>query len=104
MRADLRGYALGDHATVVEHDHRLGEAHHQAHVVLDDEHGDVAAADLADQRDEPLLFGAGHAGGRLVEEQQTWPRGQSDRELDLPLLTVWQRAGSLIASMREPEE
>src|SRR2546425_3609447 len=46
--------------------------------VLDDEHGHVTAADLAEQRHEPLLLGAGHARRRLVEQQQPRARGRSE--------------------------
>src|SRR5207237_465372 len=71
MRADLRGYALGDHATVVEHDPRLGEAHLQAHVVLHDVPGDVAAVELAALPGEPPQRG-GHA-RTLERAEETGP-------------------------------
>ena len=43
------GRALGDLLAEVEHDDPVGDAHDQAHVVLDEQHGEPSVADLADQ-------------------------------------------------------
>ena len=66
----LRRGALGDLAAAVEHDHGVAEAHHERHVVLDDEEREpfgVQAADVAlDRLDQHRV----DAGGRLVEQHE----------------------------------
>ena len=63
-------------------------AHHQAHVVLDQEHGHVLLAYAPDQLDQALPLGAGHARGRLVQQQEPGACGQRHRQLHEPLLAV----------------
>src|ERR1043165_8134186 len=67
---DLGRYAVGDLAAVVEHHHAVGDVHHHAHVVLDqDERGAEVVVDVEDEAAHVLLFLVVHARHRLVEEQ-----------------------------------
>ena len=47
----------------------VGDAHHQRHVVLDQDHGEAGIGELAQNGAERGLVGAHQAGGRLVEQQ-----------------------------------
>jgi hypothetical protein len=65
---DLLRRAFDQHAPAHQHDDAAREAEHQAHVVLDEEHRDVARQ-AGDGGENAGAFFARHAGGRLVEQQ-----------------------------------
>src|SRR5262249_406554 len=56
VRLDLRRRPVRDDAALIEADHAVGHAHHGAHVVLDQQQRDVAAADLFERRREARLL------------------------------------------------
>ena len=63
--------ALGDLAAEIERDDLVGDRHHQVHVVLDEQHGDLAlVAHPADERAQFADLLVVEAAGRLVEQQQ----------------------------------
>ena len=96
---------LGDPDAEVEHQHALGDVHDQAHVVLDEDHGDPEL--LADVEDEPghvLGLLEVHAGDRLVEEQQLGIHGQRPAELDALLEPVRQQRHRVLAPLLDLEE
>src|SRR3954453_19586831 len=67
----LGGRPLHELAPVIEHDDAVGEGGDEAHVVLDDDDGDVVLPAQAPHRGDQLLhLGVRKAGGGLVEEQQ----------------------------------
>src|SRR5690349_12160956 len=80
---NLRGRALGDLAPEVEDVHAVGDAHHEVHVVLDQQDRQLERrADPPDQAGElPDLVVAEAAGG-LVEQQQARAGSESPGELD----------------------
>ena len=91
---DLLRRALGDDAAVVEHADALADAHDQAHVVLDEHHGDLElVADFDDAVHQFLGLVGVHARGRLVQQKQRGVRGQRAHDLQAPLRAVGQRAG-----------
>src|SRR5215831_20951538 len=54
---DLGRDAVGDLAAVVEHHHAVGDVHHHAHVVLDqDQRGAEVVVDVEDETAHVLLF------------------------------------------------
>ena len=62
------GAAVGDLAAVVEHDDVVGDAHHDAHIVLDQQDADpLLVADREKELVELGRFARVEAGGRLVE-------------------------------------
>ena len=64
----LGGSSFRDLPAEVEHVHAVGDAHHEVHVVLDEEDRQLERApDPADQRAELLDFLVVQASGRLVE-------------------------------------
>ena len=76
--------ALGDLAAEVERDDLVGHAHHQVHVVLDQQHRQLAARSRmrrsrSHQRVDLLVV---QPAGRLVEQQQLRLAGQRARQLD----------------------
>ena len=80
------GRAVGDLLAVVEHDDVVGDLHHHAHVVLDEEDRDLVLA--ADEAEELVEFGRlarVEAGGRLVEaeEQRIGAHGAGDLQPSL---------------------
>ena len=81
--ANLVRGAVGDHAAEIEHHDLVGEAHHQAHVMLDQEHGDAQlVADRADESAELRHLVVIEAAGGLIEQQELRLRGERARELD----------------------
>ena len=68
------------------------ELAHKGHVVLD--HDDaVGAVDLAQQLGGLVRFGIGHAGDRLVHQQEARVLGKQHADLQPLLLTVAEDAG-----------
>src|SRR5258706_14152547 len=90
---DLGRDPLGDLLAELQDYDPVADPHHQAHVVLDEQHGHPGIADLADQREEVRLLRRVEAGGRLVQADQARPGGQRAGDLQPPLLTVGQVAG-----------
>src|SRR5690349_693861 len=82
VRLDFLGCALSDHHAVVEHADALGEAHHEAGVVFDEEYADIAlVADAADEADQLFLLASGETGGGLVEQKETRLSRKGARDL-----------------------
>ena len=87
--ADLLGQPLGDLLAVVEHGDVLGHAHHDLHVVLDQEDGQPAlVAQGGHELGQPRGLVGVHAGGGLVEQQQRRVAGQRAGDLDAALVAV----------------
>src|SRR5688572_12545666 len=83
---------LGDLAAVVEHHDPVADAHHQAHVVLDQEHRDTAASDGGDQLSERDALGRVHPCGGFVQGEQPGLGGKRSRDLETALVAVGQAA------------
>ncbi len=95
--------ALGDLGAEIEHHDAVGEIHHKAHVVLDQQHRHAAVAQLAQQRREPLLLQMAQARGGLVEQQQQRIDAQRARDLDDALLAERQAARQLVDLVAEAD-
>src|ERR1700722_18553794 len=74
MRPDLGRTTVGQPLAVVEHRNAVTGRHHDIHVMLDQQDGHATGANGPDETDHSLALGAIEAGGRLVEQQQLWPR------------------------------
>ena len=86
----------------MEHGDRVGEPHHDLHVVLDDQDGQVRRQP-ADQIDRaPGLRGA-HPRRRLVQAEEHRLRGEGDADLEVPLLAVREVRGELRLLPTEPD-
>mmetsp|Transcript_1047 Transcript_1047/g.2758 ORF Transcript_1047/g.2758 Transcript_1047/m.2758 type:complete len:297 (+) Transcript_1047:2737-3627(+) len=82
--------ALGDLLAVVQHRHAVAQAHHQLHVMLDQQDGAAVLADAVDQLAQHDLFGRIHAGGGLIERDQLGVGGQGPGDLQAALVAVAQ--------------
>ena len=86
--------ALGELAAEIQRDHMVGDRHHQAHVMFDQQHGHLAlVANAADQVAEHMDFLVVEAAGGLVEQQDLRIGGQRARQLDA-LLGAERQAGN----------
>ncbi len=105
LRAHLVRRAVADLAAVVEHDHPVGDVHHDAHVVLDqhDRRAELVV-DVEDEAAHVLLLLDVHAGHRLVEQQQRRLGRERARELDALLQSVRQAADRRLADVLDLEE
>ena len=75
--------SLGELAAEIQRDDVVGDRHHETHVMLDQQHGDVAVvADAADQVAEHVDFLVVEAAGGLVEQQDLRLGRQRARQLD----------------------
>ena len=83
----LGGRAVGEQPAQVQHADAVGEAEHDVQVVLDEQDRDLAWEGLH-QLGEAAALGGGHAGGRLVEQQQRRAGRQGHRHLELTALAV----------------
>ena len=83
---------LGQHAALVQHGDLARDAPDELHVVLDDEDG-VPPGELQAQLGGLLGLLVGHAGDRLVEQQQRGSCDEHHADLEPLLLAVGQRAG-----------
>ena len=93
--ANLLRRAFGEDRAAHQHGDALGEAEHEVHVVLDDEHGDVLRQRV-DGVEDDVALGARHAGGRLVEQQHLGLQAERDRDLDQALAAIGQLRDALL--------
>src|SRR5512134_3720045 len=70
IRLDGGRRPLGDLLPVLQHHDVLAGPHHEAHVVLDEQDGDAARPDPADEPDELLGLLLVHPTGRLVQDEE----------------------------------
>src|SRR5215469_108880 len=92
--AHLVWRALSDFASETEHHDLVGNAHDQAHVMLDQEQGElVFRVDAFDEPAEVSYFGVVESAGGLVQQQQARAAYQRTRELDALLNGERQAAG-----------
>ena len=91
---DLVGRALGNDLAKVEHGDALADPHDQTHVVLNEEDSDLEGVpDLDDVLHELGGLGGVHAGGGLVQEEQTGIGCQGPDDLQPALGAVRKTAG-----------
>ena len=94
--AHRRRVALGDLLAVVEHRDLLGDAHHDLHVVLDEQDGEAPlVAQALHERGEGIGFLGVHARRGLVEQQQLGVGGQRPGDLDASLVAVGEVDGQM---------
>ena len=83
----------------MEHGDGAGDAADELHVVLDHDQG-VALVEFGDQVDQPVDLLVGHAGGRLVEQDQVGLGRDHHGELDELALAVRQLADDAMGDRR----
>ena len=90
--------AFGDLLAVVEDEHAVAEAHHELHVVLDQEDRRAVAADVLEQRAQRRGLGGVHSGRRLVEGEQPRIGGERAGDLELALVAVREVAREVVGA------
>src|SRR5258705_4223175 len=101
---DLARRPLGDLLAVIEHRDPVGDLHDHAHVVLDQDNGDAEVGhEPTQQMHQGARFPLGHAGRRLVEEQQRGLGGERAGELEPSAIAVRQVARDDIRADRQPD-
>ena len=77
------GRSFGQQLPEMEHEQSPAQAHHQAHLMLDQQHGQLElVADALDQVAELDPFAMVEAGRRLIEQQQPRLCGERARDFD----------------------
>ena len=84
---DLRGGSGGDDASVVQHGDPVRDAHHEVHVVADQEDRGARRAEPRDEVGEAGDLLLRESRGRLVEQEHRGPPGERPRDLDQALVT-----------------
>src|SRR5882762_859565 len=99
----FRGTPFGDLLAVIQHQHPVADIHHQAHVVLDEQHGDAAIANRLDQLAKREALRGVHARRGLVEREQLRLGGESARDLEAPLVAVRQAARGVVGAAADAD-
>ena len=101
----LLGQAGRDGCAEVDDHHPVGEVHHEAHVVLDEDHGHAQlVADVEDEPGHVLGLLDVHPGDGLVEEQELGLHRERAAQLDALLDAVGQQADGALAVGLDLEE
>src|SRR5581483_934376 len=101
----IRGRAVGNDGAVIEGEHAIGKTLADLHVVLDEQHGDVACLEGRHHHGHQIeLLLDGDAAGRLVEQEEA--RRAGDRHGDVEELAHALRndRGGNVAIARDLEE
>ena len=93
---DNGGGADSDDATMIQHGDRIRDAHHQVHVVADQEHRGARLPDPRDQLCEAGDLLLREPGRRLVEQQHRGPPCERAGELNEPLVAERQIPRQLV--------
>ena len=99
----LGGRAEGDDLTEVEHVDVVARAHHEAHVVLDEQDREPGAGELDEQLGELGGLRLVEPRRRLVEQHDAWLGGQRPRHLDQALRAGGQAVDALLRDRREAD-
>jgi hypothetical protein len=100
----LGGSSFRDLPAEVEHVHTVGDSHHEVHVVLDEEDGQLERAPHPpDQRPELLDFLVVQSAGRLVEQEQAGAGGERPRQLDALHRSERKPGGRAVRDRREAD-
>src|SRR5215510_8496072 len=95
---------FGKFFAVVEDENLFGEIHDDLHVVLDDQDGFAAGAQIADGIQEIIEKTSINAGGRLIQKHEIWINHQDPGELQESLLAVGKIAGKFSTQLIELDE
>ena len=94
---------FGDLAAVVEHDDFVGDAHDQAHIMLDEQQRDPRVPQAQQQLAQLDFLGVVQSRGRLIEEQDPRLHREASRNLQQPPLPESKRFDVLVRQMREAD-
>ena len=93
-----------DLAAVIEHDDAVGDAHHHAHVVLDQQDGQrMLLADFEEQLVQLGGLAGVKPGGGLVEAEQHRRGAHGARDFEPPLIAIGQVAGGIVGAIQKAD-
>ena len=95
--------ARGDDSPVVEHGHVVADAHHEAHVVLDEQDGHAPAGEVGEDPSELEGLLVVQTRARLVQQEQRRCRGQGARQLGQPGQPGRQQVARLVGHVGQPD-
>ncbi len=99
------GCSVCDLSAEVEDHHAIGDIHHQAHVVLDQDHGDAELfLDVEDETGDIFGLLEIHPGGRLVEQENLGVHRQCSSQFDSLLHPVREHADQALAEGLDLQE
>ena len=96
--------AFGDLPAEIQHRDAIADAHHQAHIVLDQQDRDAAGLQVHDGTEQLHALGHVHAGRRLIQQQHVRFRGERSRNLQQSLLGVRQLRRPIIGPATEADD
>ena len=79
--------AFGDLLAEVHHIDTIGKAHHEVHIVLDQQNSESFIPQPAKQIIQRALLQVTKTGSGLIEQQQGWIRRQRTRNLERALIS-----------------
>src|ERR1043166_684725 len=97
---DLVRCAFEEDAAARPYDDAARKPKHEVHVVLDEQHRDVAR-EVRDDLEQFLALVARDAGGGLIEQQHLRPGGERERDFEQALAAIGQFARRAIAVVAE---
>src|SRR3954469_2047627 len=100
----FRGPTFRDLLAVVEHHHPIADIHHQAHVVLDQQHRNALCTDRLDQPAQRERLRRVHSGGRLVQREELRFGGEGARHLEATLVSVGQASRRIVGAAADADE
>ena len=85
---DILRRTVGNLAAEIEHGDLPADAHHQPHIVIDEQHGEAIGIELLDQVTDTILLGRVHPRRGLIENEQSGLQSQRPRHLQPALVAV----------------
>src|SRR6266566_912705 len=105
VAADLRGRSGREGPALVEHVNPVADAHHERHVVVDQQHtGPMVVADGADNLRELRHLRLRQARGGLVNQHESRLGDERARHSEAPLVALGQRAGTCVGQVSQAQE
>ncbi len=101
---DVAGGAFDEFLALDEAGDAVAEVEDEAHVVLDDEDGDALVPDGEDEFFGDAGFLGVHAGGGLVEEEESGVAGECAGDFQLALVSVGEVAREVVGLVLEADE
>ena len=99
----FRRRSFGDLLAVVEHEHAVADAHHELHVVLDQQDRRAVAADVGEEPLERRRLGRVHSRRGLVEREQLRLGRERAGDLEAALVAVREVPGERVGALRDAD-
>src|ERR1700746_2887019 len=99
VRAEGGGWTLANFLAVVKNNDMVGNAHDDAHVVLDEEKARAAFPQAEQQFGKLIAFAGVEASGGLVETEQDRVSAHGTGDFQAALRTIGKRAGGGVGTV-----